>query len=217
MPSHYNMVQQIRSLASKVLFALSVNNFGAVFSRISGRLQELSVSNDQENPDNHTDIELIQHIDVNIGRLVKLLAETVAKFKNLKNVAKLPLMASLEKAVWNWMDNYPHEFTELQHTQNEELSRCCENLFELLDNFSETKNRYRPSTWPLQMLLLVLTPKVLEEIYNADTGAPCSARHLPKRKFIDRSGHSLNTFFCYVKTNVELLELVGKIRGKTGF
>ena len=35
------------------------------------------------------------------------------------------------------------------------------------------------------MMLLVLTPKVLEEIYNADTGAPCSARHLPKRKFID--------------------------------
>ena len=140
-----------------------------------------------------------------------------SNFRNLKKYAYLALMTSLEKAIWNWMDNYPHEFTELQHTQNEELSRCCENLFELLDNFSETKNRYRPSTWPLQMLLLVLTPKVLEEIYNADTGAPCSARHLPKRKFIDRSGHSPNTFFCYVKTNVELLELVGKIRGKTGF
>ena len=53
-----NMVNQIRILTSKVLFALSVNNFSAVFSRISGRLQELSVSN-EENPD-HTDIELIQ-------------------------------------------------------------------------------------------------------------------------------------------------------------
>ena len=53
-----NMVNQIRILTSKVLFALSVNNFSAVFNRISGRLQELAVSND-ENPD-HTDIELIQ-------------------------------------------------------------------------------------------------------------------------------------------------------------
>ena len=103
--SNYNMVTQIRALASKVLFALSVNNFGAVFSRISGRLQELSVSN-EENPDNHTDIELIQHIDVNIGRLVKLLTEAISKFKSLKNNARLPLMASLEKAIWNWMDNY---------------------------------------------------------------------------------------------------------------
>jgi hypothetical protein len=39
-----NMAGQIRHLASKVLFALSVNNFNAVFSRISGRLQ-VPVSN----------------------------------------------------------------------------------------------------------------------------------------------------------------------------
>ena len=49
-----NMVNQIRSLTSKVLYALSVNNFSAVFSRISSRLQELSVCN-EENPD-HVDI-----------------------------------------------------------------------------------------------------------------------------------------------------------------
>ena len=33
---------QLKNLSSKVLFALSFNNFSAVFSRISGRLQELS-------------------------------------------------------------------------------------------------------------------------------------------------------------------------------
>jgi neurofibromin 1 len=99
-----NMVNQIRNLASKVLFALSVNNFGAVFSRISSRLQELSVSND-ENPD-HTDIELIQHIDVDLQRLTKLLTEAISKFKSLKKSAYLALMNSLEKAIWNWMHNY---------------------------------------------------------------------------------------------------------------
>ena len=57
---------QLRSLASKVLFALSLNNFSAVFSRISGRLQELSVSSEETS--DHTDIELIQHINVDIGR-----------------------------------------------------------------------------------------------------------------------------------------------------
>ena len=57
---------QLRSLASKVLFAFSLNNFSAVFSRISGRLQELSVSS--EETFDHTDIDLIQHINVDIGR-----------------------------------------------------------------------------------------------------------------------------------------------------
>lgn len=66
----------------------------------------------------------------------------------------------------------------------------------------------RTIVWPLQILLLVLSPvctwplmlnfeiidffhplfesqKVLEEIVNADSGAPCSPRHLKKKHFID--------------------------------
>ena len=35
------------------------------------------------------------------------------------------------------------------------------------------------------MMLLIMTPKVLEEIHNADAGAPCSSRHTKKRQFID--------------------------------
>jgi len=65
------MVLQLRNLASRVLFALSVNNFNAVFNRVSGKLQELSGSN-EENPD-YADIELIQHISLDLQRLNKLL------------------------------------------------------------------------------------------------------------------------------------------------
>lgn len=83
------------------------------------------------------------------------------------------------------MDNYPQEFTDLQSMQNEELSRCCDSFFDLLDNFAETKNKHRSAIWPLQLMLLILTPKVLEEIYNADAGAPCSAKHVRKKQFID--------------------------------
>ncbi|KFM78368.1 Neurofibromin, partial [Stegodyphus mimosarum] len=57
-PSENHMVVQLKNLASKVLFSLSLNNFNAVFSRISARMQELSNSN-EENPD-FIDIELIQ-------------------------------------------------------------------------------------------------------------------------------------------------------------
>ena len=66
------MVIQLKNLAAKVLFALSLNNFTAVFNRISARLQELSVSSAEENPD-YSDIELIQHINVDVERLIKLL------------------------------------------------------------------------------------------------------------------------------------------------
>lgn len=66
----------LKALASKVLFALSQNHFSAVFNRISARLQELSTTS-EENPD-FSDIELIQHIDLDVPRLTKLLTGMVS-------------------------------------------------------------------------------------------------------------------------------------------
>ena len=85
-----------------------------------------------------------------------------------------------------------HEFTELQSKRNEELTKVCELFFDTLDNFAENKGKHRNAIWPLQILLLVLTPKVLEEIHNADSGAPCSTRHMSKKKFIDSVKKALN-------------------------
>lgn len=135
----------LKALASKVLFALSQNHFGAVFNRISARLQELSATS-EENPD-FSDIELIQHIDLDVPRLTKLLTglvklyclgsanmritqfssfeflETNQKFRLLKKSAHLVLLNSLEKALWNWIEFHPQEFAELQRNQNDELSK----------------------------------------------------------------------------------------------
>ncbi|XP_069683037.1 neurofibromin isoform X4 [Periplaneta americana] len=181
-PNDNPTVLQLKNLASKVLFALSLNFFNAVFNRISARLQELSACN-EENPD-YSDIELIQHINVDVNRLTRLLNESIQKFRLLKKSAHLVLMTSLEKAIWNWMDTYPHEFADLQKKHNEELAKCCEGLFDILDGFADNK-KGRAAVWPLQIMLLVLSPKVLEEIVNADSGAPCSPRHSKKKQFID--------------------------------
>nr|XP_037875143.1 neurofibromin isoform X8 [Bombyx mori] len=173
----------LRQLASKVLFALSLNFFNAVFNRISARLQELS-SSSEENPD-YTDLELIQHINVDILRLIRLLQESIQKFRLLRKSAHIVLVVSLEKAIWNWMDTYPQEFSDVQCTPNDELGKCCDTLFDMLqDSFAENK-KSRAAMWPLQIMLLVLNPKVLEEIVNADSGAPCSPRHTKKKHFID--------------------------------
>ncbi|KAL3223249.1 hypothetical protein MRX96_027662 [Rhipicephalus microplus] len=176
------MVVPLKNLASKVLFALSLNNFNAVFNRISGRLHELSNANEETT--DFSDIELIQHINVDVTRLIKLLNEINSKFRSLRKNAHLCLMSSLEKAIWNWMDTYPHEFMELQNKPNDELADACDRMFDVLDSFAEN-NKRRAQAWPLQIMLLVLCPIILEEIVNADSGAPCSPRHLKKRQFID--------------------------------
>ncbi|XP_078047800.1 neurofibromin 1 [Augochlora pura] len=173
----------LKNLASKVLFALSLNFFNAVFNRISARLQELAKCGD-ENVD-YSDIELIQHINVDVHRLIKLLNETIKKFKQLKKSAHIVLMNSLEKAIWNWMDTYPHEFADIQKKPTEDLGKACEELFDILDTFADNKKGRAAAVWSLQIMLLILSPKVLEEIVNADSGAPCVAKHMKKKQFIE--------------------------------
>ncbi|KAF9790049.1 hypothetical protein SFRURICE_002414 [Spodoptera frugiperda] len=114
--------------------------------------KELS-SSSEENPD-FTDIELIQHVNLDILRLIRLLTESIQKYKLLKKNAHVVLTSSLEKAIWNWMDTYPQ--------------------------------------------------KVLEEIVNADSGAPCSPRHTKKKLFIDCVKRGLMTCVKLCKASTYL-------------
>ncbi|XP_069040600.1 neurofibromin isoform X7 [Lepisosteus oculatus] len=152
---------ELRSSASGVLFSLSCNNFNAVFSRISTRLQELTVCS-EDNVDVH-DIELIQYINVDCSKLKRLLQETVFKFKALKKPAQLSVINSLEKAFWNWVENYPDEFTMLYQRPQTDMADCAEKLFDLVDSFAESAKR-KAAVWPLQIILLVLCPEITQDI-----------------------------------------------------
>ncbi|KAL3856417.1 hypothetical protein ACJMK2_011181 [Sinanodonta woodiana] len=200
-PVENSLGLQLKNLASKVLFALSLNNFTAVFNRISARLTTLSACNEDQS--DLSDLELIQHINVDVSRLTKLLSEVNSKFRLLKSKQVISALAhNLEKAIWNWMDNYPEEFTDLQKRPNEELQDCSDKLFEQFFAFMESSKK-KAIVWPLQMMLLVLCPKILEEINNADTGAPCSPQHLKKKHFIDEVKKTISSHHSYSKNMAE--------------
>ncbi|XP_066520805.1 neurofibromin isoform X2 [Hoplias malabaricus] len=152
---------QLRSSASAVLFSLSCNNFSAVFSRISTRLQELTVCT-EDTVDVH-DIELIQYINVDCSKLKRLLQETVLKFKALKKPAQLAVISSLEKAFWNWVEYYPDEFTMLYQRPQADMAESAEKLFDLVDSFAESAKR-KAAVWPLQIILLILCPEITQSI-----------------------------------------------------
>ncbi|XP_031429635.1 neurofibromin isoform X2 [Clupea harengus] len=151
----------LRASASGVLFSLSCNNFNAVFSRISTRMQELTVCS-EDTVDVH-DIELIQYINVDCAKLKRLLQETVFKFKTLKKPAQLSVINSLEKAFWNWVEYYPDEFTMLYQRPQTDMADCAEKLFDLVDSFAESAKR-KAAVWPLQIILLILCPEITQSI-----------------------------------------------------
>ncbi|XP_064831194.1 neurofibromin-like isoform X3 [Oncorhynchus masou masou] len=152
---------ELRASASGVLFSLSCNNFNAVFSRISTRMQELTVCS-EDTVDVH-DIELMQYINVDCFKLKRLLQETVLKFKALKKPAQLAVINSLEKAFWNWVENYPDEFTTLYQRPQTDMADAAERLFDLVDSFAESAKR-KAAVWPLQIILLILCPEITHVI-----------------------------------------------------
>lgn len=152
------------------------------------RLSEL-VSTSDENPD-FSGIEIMQHVSIDSKRLTRLLCEIVVNFKSLKKHLHGLLLVTLEKAIWNWMDKYADEFNNL--IKMDDLSDVCDKLFELLDAYSENNNKRKVNFWPLQMLLLLNCPKIVEEVINVESGAPCSAKNVKKRKFVEDVKKSLS-------------------------
>uniref|UniRef100_A0A3B3H2P4 Neurofibromin 1b n=1 Tax=Oryzias latipes TaxID=8090 RepID=A0A3B3H2P4_ORYLA len=175
---------ELRASASAVLFSLSCNNFNAVFSRIATRLQELTVCS-EDNVDVH-DIELMQYINVDCSKLKKLLQETALKFRALKKPAQLTVINSLEKAFWNWVENYPDEFTMLYQRPQADMAEAAEKLFDLVDSFAESAKR-KAAVWPLQIILLVLCPEITHTI-SKDTVEDSKAN---KKQFLDNMRKAL--------------------------
>lgn len=199
-----NLVLQVRQLASSVLFVLSIHNFNALFKKIMSRLDD---QNDELQNDYSliNDIELIQHINVNMLKLSKMLSEIVIKWKSLKKSIQTVLIISLERSIWNWMEKYPEEFNDLQKRPNADLSDSCEKLFEHLDQFYEKQKPKSHIVWPLQLMLLILSPITLEElVYSIEKNGPCSQEHLRKKLFLDSlkkslSSHNLAAIMSFVK------------------
>ncbi|XP_071790650.1 neurofibromin-like isoform X1 [Asterias amurensis] len=199
---HHPLTTQLKMSASKVLFALSLNNFNAVFSRIYARLDALAKITDESGDE--SDIELIQHINMDCKRLTRLLTETISKFPTLRKSVMATLVVSLEKAIWNWMDNYPEEFMELHGTQESEIQDCCEKLFDMAESLPEMQStKKKSSVWLLQVMLLILCPALMTAIYGSASHHPnLSSRLLQKKQFLDNLQKSL----CSPGSNKQMTE-----------
>ncbi|KAH8860712.1 Neurofibromin [Schistosoma japonicum] len=170
------MYNQLLLLVSQVLYALSTHYFNAVLA---------VAAQDESNTDQANELELIQHLNLDMRKLSRLILEICNRFRSLKKSTWLHLAVYLERAIWNWLENYPQEFDELQKKPNDELADCCERLFDLFASLCAESGRKKILVWPLQMMLLVLCPKILEEINNAENGAPLSPEHQKKKQFMD--------------------------------
>ncbi|VDO69980.1 unnamed protein product [Schistosoma margrebowiei] len=141
---------------------------------------------DESNVDQANELELIQHLNLDMRKLSRLILDrNNDNYLQLEKLKRKQRARNNKKAIWNWLENYPQEFDELQKKPNDELADCCERLFDLFTSLCAESGRKKILVWPLQMMLLVLCPKILEEINNAENGAPLSPEHQKKKQFMD--------------------------------
>ncbi|XP_048582480.1 neurofibromin-like isoform X2 [Nematostella vectensis] len=164
---------------AKILSHISVHHFSALFNRIAIRLHVLASSEDNSDTG---DLELIQHLNVNVSSLQILLREGVQVFKTLKKPGQLAFVAGLEKAIWNWVENSPEEFAQLQRSPSQELSDYAMRLFDHVNHFADSAKR-KGSVWPLQIMLLILCPTLLQEIATRE--AIIDVTKVNKKEFLD--------------------------------
>ena len=154
---------------------------GVLYFFFSLQTLATSGSSTDENNTGIDDLELIQHINLNRHLLVRLLLEATLHMRSLRKSVQMVLVANLEKAIWNWMEQYPEEFVNHHHSPDPELSSNCKKLFDILEPLFDN-NKKKAVVWPLQTLLLTLCPDVLNEISGSEP--PTDHTHFRKVKLI---------------------------------
>ncbi|XP_065830941.1 neurofibromin-like [Oscarella lobularis] len=157
---------EIRATSSRLLFYLCAENFDVILSRM--RSSFASLVDAHEDSTSFKDVLLIEHLDLNSGRLEKLLFECSSYFSQLKRSGQYCLCSQVVKAILNWVKNHPREYNNLLKSQLVLLTGPAMKLFEDIDRFANSDKR-RNVAWPLKILLLLICPHFVAALEEEKT------------------------------------------------
>uniref|UniRef100_A0A7M5VE60 Ras-GAP domain-containing protein n=3 Tax=Clytia hemisphaerica TaxID=252671 RepID=A0A7M5VE60_9CNID len=180
--------QKVGRHVGNIIYFISKHHFSSVFSRIVERLYSLVENNEDSTiADN---LELIRYLHVPIEGLKCLFEECGKHFKFLKKYSQQVVLKGLCKSIWNWIETYPEQFCNIYKNPNTQLSELSEKLFQLVENWSENSKK-RSISWPLQGLLLLLSPECIQEA--SGSGEVTKGTTQTKRNFLENLRKSLSS------------------------
>ena len=168
----YNLVGQ---WAGHIVYLLSAVNWSVVMNRIKTKIHQLAKANPSEENLDSTDLMLLQHCAMDRKRLVQVLSgenlfiEVYVDFSelrcmccvelsslgvNMKRDALAAVAVSLRRAIWNWVETFPHEYLEVA-TGTRKLDGTPERVFDML--FVNTDDNNKKIMWPTLTSLMILS------------------------------------------------------------
>jgi len=136
-----------------------------------------------------SELRLLEWLCLNRNRLFALFKEFIICFKSLKKSAQFVSAILLRRAIWNWIVIHPLEFGNLWK-EPVKIDAGPEKLFDVIANLADN-NKKKSLFWPLQTMLLIISPESLFSIGVGEVNAVSNAGLAKKAAFLETLRKSL--------------------------
>lgn len=135
-----------------------------IFTSTNGVASNIQIN--EANSTDLTELRLLEWLCLNRNRLFALFKEFIICFKWLKKTPQFVAAILLRKAIWNWIVVHPLEFGNLWK-EPIKVDAGPEKLFDVIVNLADN-NKKKALFWPLQTMLLIISPESLFSIGVGD-------------------------------------------------
>ncbi|KAF7721136.1 Ras GTPase activating protein ira2, partial [Apophysomyces ossiformis] len=160
-----DLIMDIYRAAGKVLYYVSASNWLTYYAKIKNSIQVLGAITEATEK-NTPEIRMLECCCLTRPRLHMVLSELSPYFLHMKRHGKLLFSRMMRKAIWRWIETYPNQFAEVCASEDRLLGGS-EILFDMCSSTADNL-RNKAILWPLQTILLVLSPDLLLQAFLDD-------------------------------------------------
>ncbi|KAI8076544.1 uncharacterized protein B0P05DRAFT_546306 [Gilbertella persicaria] len=180
-----SLITDIYKASSKILYYISASNWDACYAKIKNAvlsLDSINGASDEIPPE----IRMLESSCLTRDRLFTIFSELSPYYLHMRHEGKLLFSKMIRRAIWKWIEEFPSEFAQVC-TSNGRLPSGSEVLFDMCNSTADN-SRKKAILWPLQTILLVLSPELLLQAF-LDT----SPTHNRRANFLSLLRKSLQT------------------------
>ncbi|KAI8363872.1 hypothetical protein EDC96DRAFT_558843 [Choanephora cucurbitarum] len=158
----FSLLSDVYKEVSKVLYYISASNWEACYAKIKNAIISLDSINasSEEIP---SEIRMLGSSCLTRDRLFAIFTELSPYYLHMRHEGKLLFSKMIRRAIWKWIEELPMEYAEVCAGVGRSLSGS-EVLFDMCNSTADNP-RKRAILWPLQTILLSLSPELLMQAF----------------------------------------------------
>ncbi|KAG2213997.1 hypothetical protein INT47_001268 [Mucor saturninus] len=196
-PQTLEYIREIYNTSGKVLYYVSASNWPSYYAKIKNAINILGAVSESSDT-NPPEVRILAFSCLNIPKLHTVLSDLSPYFLNMKIQGKLLFAKMMRMAIWKWMEMKPSQFAAICASSSRPLAGS-EILFDMC-NVAADNSRKKSVLWPLQTILLALTPDLLVQAFLDDRGLQNRRTGFPRllKKALQASRTQEIAAICYV-------------------